>query len=173
MKNLFESVLLMVTLGVITYTMGSILIDLFTKHQDKKIRETLKVRHMKMEQKIQEKRDNFEIFKERVERIEKVDFVEEENDCLKALDTYLLTSSDEKVEEKHITTDEFWEKCTPFSKHIHHGETSPEEADDEYFEELARQKASLFYEYQQKPLPNLAERLKDYTIEDVINAFAV
>ena len=167
MKNLFESVLLMVTLGVITYTMGSILIDLFTKHQDKKIRETLKVRHMKMEQKIQEKRDNFEIFKERVESIEV------ENDCLKDLDAYLLTSSDEEVEEKHITTDEFWEKCTSFNKHIHHGETSPEEADDEYFEELARQKASLFYEYQQKPLPNLAERLKDYTIEDVINAFAV
>ena len=167
MKNLFESVLLMVTLGVITYTMGSILIDLFTKHQDKKIRETLKVRHMKMEQKIQEKRDNFEIFKERVESIEV------ENDCLKDLDTYLLTSSDEEVEEKHITTDEFWEKCTSFNKHIHHGETSPEEADDEYFEELARQKASLFYEYQQKPLPNLAERLKDYTIEDVLNAFAV
>ena len=167
MKNLFESVLLMVTLGVITYTMGSILIDLFTKHQDKKIRETLKVRHMKMEQKIQEKRDNFEIFKERVENIEV------ENDCLKDLDTYLLTSSDEEVEEKHITTDEFWEKCTSFNKHIHHGETSPEEADDEYFEELARQKASLFYEYQQKPLPNLAERLKDYTIEDVLNAFAV
>ena len=167
MKNLFESVLLMVTLGVITYTMGSILIDLFTKHQDKKIRETLKVRHMKMEQKIQEKRDNFEIFKERVESIDV------ENDCLKDLDTYLLTSSDEEVEEKHITTDEFWEKCTSFSRHIHHGETSPEEADDEYFEELARQKASLFYEYQQKPLPNLAERLKDYTIEDVLNAFAV
>lgn len=167
MKNLFESVLLMVTLGVITYTMGSILIDLFTKHQDKKIRETLKVRHMKMEQKIQEKRDNFEIFKERVESIDV------ENDCLKDLDTYLLTSSDEEDEEKHITTDEFWEKCTSFNKHIHHGETSPEEADDEYFEELARQKASLFYEYQQKPLPNLAERLKDYTIEDVLNAFAV
>ena len=167
MKNLFESVLLMVTLGVITYTMGSILIDLFTKHQDKKIRETLKVRHMKMEQKIQEKRDNFEIFKERVESIDV------ENDCLKDLDTYLLTSSDEEVEEKHITTDEFWEKCTSFSRHIHHGETSPEEADDEYFEELARQKASLFYEYQEKPLPNLAERLKDYTIEDVLNAFAV
>ena len=167
MKNLFESVLLMVTLGVITYTMGSILIDLFTKHQDKKIRETLKVRHMKMEQRIQEKRDNFEIFKERVESIDV------ENDCLKDLDTYLLTSSDEEVEEKHITTDEFWEKCTSFNKHIHHGETSPEEADDEYFEELARQKASLFYEYKQKPLPNIAERLKDYTIEDVINAFAV
>ena len=167
MKNLFESVLLMVTLGVITYTMGSILIDLFTKHQDKKIRETLKVRHMKMEQKIQEKRDNFELFKEKVESIDV------ENDCLKDLDTYLLTNSDEEVEEKHITTDEFWEKCTSFSRHIHHGETSPEEADDEYFEELARQKASLFYEYQQKPLPNLAERLKDYTIEDVINAFAV
>lgn len=167
MKNLFESVLLMVTLGVITYTMGSILIDLFTKHQDKKIRETLKVRHMKMEQKIQEKRDNFEIFKERVESIDV------ENDCLKDLDTYLLTSSDEEIEEKHITTDEFWEKCTSFSRHIHHGETSPEEADDEYFEELARQKASLFYEYQQKPLPNLAERLKDYTIEDVLNAFAI
>ena len=167
MKNLFESVLLMVTLGVITYTMGSILIDLFTKHQDKKIRETLKVRHMKMEQKIQEKRDNFEIFKERVESIDV------KNDCLKDLDTYLLTNSDEEVEEKHITTDEFWEKCTSFNKHIHHGETSPEEADDEYFEELARQKASLFYEYQQKPLPNLAERLKDYTIEDVLNAFAV
>ena len=167
MKNLFESVLLMVTLGVITYTMGSILIDLFTKHQDKKIKETLKVRHMKMEQKIQEKRDNFEIFKERVESIDV------ENDCLKDLDTYLLTSSDEEVEEKHITTDEFWEKCTSFSRHIHHGETSPEEADDEYFEELARQKASLFYEYQQKPLPNIAERLKDYTIEDVLNAFAV
>ena len=167
MKDLFESVLLMVTLGVITYTMGSILIDLFTKHQDKKIRETLKVRHMKMEQKIQEKRDNFELFKEKVESIDV------ENDCLKDLDTYLLTSSDEEVEEKHITTDEFWEKCTSFSRHIHHGETSPEEADDEYFEELARQKASLFYEYQQKPLPNLAERLKDYTIEDVLNAFAV
>ena len=167
MKNLFESVLLMVTLGVITYTMGSILIDLFTKHQDKKIRETLKIRHMKMEQRIQEKRDNFEIFKERVESIDV------ENDCLKDLDTYLLTSSDEEVEEKHITTDEFWEKCTPFSRHIHHGETSPEEADDEYFEELARQKASLFYEYHQKPLPNLAERLKDYTIEDVLNAFAL
>ena len=167
MKNLFESVLLMVTLGVITYTMGSILIDLFTKHQDKKIRETLKVRHMKMEQKIQEKRDNFEIFKERIESIDV------ENDCLKDLDTYLLTSSDEEVEKKHITTDEFWEKCTSFNKHIHHGETSPEEADDEYFEELARQKSSLFYEYQQKPLPNLAERLKDYTIEDVLNAFAV
>ena len=167
MKNLFENVLLMVTLGVITYTMGSILIDLFTKHQDKKIRETLKVRHMKMEQKIQEKRDNFEIFKEKIESIDV------ENDCLKDLDTYLLTSSDEEVEEKHITTDEFWEKCTSFNKHIHHGETSPEEADDEYFEELARQKASLFYEYQQKPLPNLAERLKDYTIEDVLNAFAV
>ena len=167
MKNLFESVLLMVTLGVITYTMGSILIDLFTKHQDKKIRESLRIRHMKMEQKIQEKRDNFEIFKEKVESIDV------ENDCLKDLDTYLLTSSDEEVEEKHITTDEFWEKCTSFSRHIHHGETSPEEADDEYFEELARQKASLFYEYQEKPLPNLAERLKDYTIEDVINAFAV
>ena len=167
MKNLFESVLLMVTLGVITYTMGSILIDLFTKHQDKKIRETLKVRHMKMEQKIQEKRDNFEIFKEKVESIDV------ESDCLKDLDTYLLTSSDEEVEKKHITTDEFWEKCTSFSRHIHHGETSPEEADDEYFEELARQKASLFYEYHQKPLPNLAERLKDYTIEDVLNAFAV
>ncbi len=167
MKNLFESVLLMVTLGVITYTMGSILIDLFTKHQDKKIRETLKIRHMKMEQRIQEKRDNFEIFKERVESIDV------ENDCLKDLDTYLLTSSDEEVEEKHITTDEFWEKCTSFNKHIHHGETSPEEADDEYFEELARQKASLFYEYHQKPLPNLAERLKDYTIEDVLNAFAL
>ena len=167
MKNLFENVLLMVTLGVITYTMGSILIDLFTKHQDKKIRETLKVRHMKMEQKIQEKRDNFEIFKEKIESIDV------ENDCLKDLDTYLLTNSDEEVEEKHITTDEFWEKCTSFNKHIHHGETSPEEADDEYFEELARQKSSLFYEYQQKPLPNLAERLKDYTIEDVINAFAV
>lgn len=167
MKNLFESVLLMVTLGVITYTMGSILIDLFTRHQDKKIRESLRIRHMKMEQKIQEKRDNFEIFKERVESIDV------ENDCLKDLDTYLLTSSDEEVEEKHITTDEFWEKCTSFSRHIHHGETSPEEADDEYFEELARQKASLFYEYQQKPLPNLAERLKDYTIEDVLNAFAV
>ena len=167
MKNLFESVLLMVTLGVITYTMGSILIDLFTKHQDKKIREELKVRHMKMEQKIQEKRDNFEIFKERIESIDV------ENDCLKDLDTYLLTSSDEEVEKKHITTDEFWEKCTSFNKHIHHGETSPEEADDEYFEELARQKASLFYEYHQKPLPNLAERLKDYTIEDVLNAFAV
>ena len=167
MKNLFESVLLMVTLGVITYTMGSILIDLFTKHQDKKIRENLRIRHMKMEQKIQEKRDNFEIFKEKVESIDV------ENDCLKDLDTYLLTSSDEEVEEKHITTDEFWEKCTSFNKHIHHGETSPEEADDEYFEELARQKASLFYEYQQKPLPNLAERLKDYTIEDVLNAFAV
>ena len=167
MKNLFESVLLMVTLGVITYTMGSILIDLFTKHQDKKIRENLRIRHMKMEQKIQEKRDNFEIFKEKVESIDV------ENDCLKDLDTYLLTSSDEEVEEKHITTDEFWEKCTSFSRHIHHGETSPEEADDEYFEELARQKASLFYEYHQKPLPNLAERLKDYTIEDVINAFAV
>lgn len=167
MKNLFESILLMVTLGVITYTMGSILIDLFTKHQDKKIRENLRIRHMKMEQKIQEKRDNFEIFKERVESIE------DENDCLKDLDTYLLTSSDEEVEEKHITTDEFWEKCTSFNKHIHHGETSPEEADDEYFEELARQKASLFYEYQEKPLPNLAERLKDYTIEDVLNAFAV
>ena len=173
MKNLFESVLLMVTLGVITYTMGSILIDLFTKHQDKKIRETLKVRHMKMEQRIQEKRDNFEIFKERVERIEKVDFVEEENDCLKALDTYLLTSSDEEVEEKHITTDEFWEKCTSFSRHIHHGETSPEEADDEYFEELARQRHSQFCDFEIKPLPNLAERLKDYTIEDVLNAFAV
>ena len=167
MKNLFESVLLMVTLGVITYTMGSILIDLLTKHQDKKIRETLKVRHMKMEQKKQEKRDNFEIFKERIESIDV------ENDCLKDLDTYLLTSSDEEVEKKHITTDEFWEKCTSFSRHIHHGETSPEEADDEYFEELARQKSSLFYEYQQKPLPNLAERLKDYTIEDVLNAFAV
>ena len=170
MKNLFESILLMVTLGVITYTMGSILIDLFTKHQDKKIRETLKVRHMKMEQKIQEKRDNFEIFKEKIESIDV------ENACLKDLDTYLLTSSDEEVEEvekKHITTDEFWEKCTSFNKHIHHGETSPEEADDEYFEELARQKSSLFYEYQQKPLPNLAERLKDYTIEDVLNAFAV
>ena len=167
MKNLFESVLLMVTLGVITYTMGSILIDLFTKHQDKKIRENLRIRHMKMEQKIQEKRDNFEIFKEKVESIDV------ENDCLKDLDTYLLTSSDEEVEEKHITTDEFWEKCTSFSRHIHHGETSPEEADDEYFEELARQKSSLFYEYQQKPLPNLAERLKDYTIEDVLNAFAV
>ena len=167
MKNLFESVLLMVTLGVITYTMGSILIDLFTKHQDKKIRETLKVRHMKMEQKIQEKRDNVEIFKERIESIDV------EKDCLKDLDTYLLTSSDEEVEKKHITTDEFWEKCTSFNKHIHHGETSPEEADDEYFEELARQKASLFYEYQEKPLPNLAERLKDYTIEDVLNAFAV
>ena len=167
MKNLFESVLLMVTLGVITYTMGSILIDLFTKHQDKKIRETLKVRHMKMEQKIQEKRDNFEIFKEKIESIDV------ENDCLKDLDTYLLTNSDEEVEEKHITTDEFWEKCTSFSRHIHHGETSPEEADDEYFEELAGQKASLFYEYQEKPLPNLAERLKDYTIEDVLNAFAV
>ena len=173
MKNLFESVLLMVTLGVITYTMGSILIDLFTKHQDKKIRETLKVRHMKMEQRIQEKRDNFEIFKERVERIEKVDFVEEENDCLKALDTYLLTSSDEEVEEKHITTDEFWEKCTSFSRHIHHGETSPEEADDEYFEELARQRHSQFCDFEIKPLPNLAERLKDYTIEDVLNAFAI
>ena len=167
MKNLFESILLMVTLGVITYKMGSILIDLFTKHQDKKIRETLKVRHMKMEQKIQEKRDNFELFKEKVESIDV------ENDCLKDLDTYLLTSSDEEVEKKHITTDEFWEKCTSFNKHIHHGETSPEEADDEYFEELARQKSSLFYEYQQKPLPNLAERLKDYTIEDVLNAFAV
>ena len=167
MKNLFESILLMVTLGVITYTMGSILIDLFTKHQDKKIRENLRIRHMKMEQKIQEKRDNFEIFKERIESIDV------ENDCLKDLDTYLLTSSDEEVEKKHITTDEFWEKCTSFNKHIHHGETSPEEADDEYFEELARQKSSLFYEYQQKPLPNLAERLKDYTIEDVINAFAV
>ena len=167
MKNLFESVLLMVTLGVITYTMGSILIDLFTKHQDKKIRENLRIRHMKMEQKIQEKRDNFEIYKERVESIDV------ENDCLKDLDTYLLTSSDEEVEKKHITTDEFWEKCTSFSRHIHHGETSPEEADDEYFEELARQKASLFYEYQEKPLPNLAERLKDYTIEDVLNAFAV
>ena len=173
MKNLFESVLLMITLGVITYTMGSILIDLFTKHQDKKIRETLKVRHMKMEQRIQEKRDNFEIFKERVERIEKVDFVEEENDCLKALDTYLLTNSDEEVEEKHITTDEFWEKCTSFSRHIHHGETSPEEADDEYFEELARQRHSQFCDFEIKPLPNLAERLKDYTIEDVLNAFAV
>ena len=122
---------------------------------------------MKMEQKIQEKRDNFELFKEKVESIDV------ESDCLKDLDTYLLTSSDEEVEKKHITTDEFWEKCTSFSKHIHHGETSPEEADDEYFEELARQKSSLFYEYQQKPLPNLAERLKDYTIEDVINAFAV
>lgn len=167
MKNLFESILLMVTLGVITYTMGSILIDLFTKHQDKKIRENLRIRHMKMEQKIQEKRDNFELFKEKVESIDV------ESDCLKDLDTYLLTSSDEEVEEKHITTDEFWEKCTSFNKHIHHGETSPEEADDEYFEELARQKASLFYEYQEKPLPNLAERLKDYTIEDVLNAFAV
>ena len=167
MKNLFESVLLMVTLGVISYTIGSIVLDLFTRHQDKKIRESLRIRHMKMEQKIQEKRDNFEIFKERVESIE------DENDCLKDLDTYLLTSSDEEVEEKHITTDEFWEKCTSFSRHIHHGETSPEEADDEYFEELARQKASLFYEYQQKPLPNIAERLKDYTIEDVLNAFAV
>lgn len=167
MKNLFESVLLMVTLGVISYTIGSIVLDLFTRHQDKKIRENLRIRHMKMEQKIQEKRDNFEIFKERVESIE------DENDCLKDLDTYLLTSSDEEVEEKHITTDEFWEKCTSFNKHIHHGETSPEEADDEYFEELARQKASLFYEYQPKPLPNIAERLKDYTIEDVINAFAV
>ena len=167
MKNLFESVLLMVTLGVITYTMGSILIDLFTKHQDKKIRETLKVRHMKMEQRIQEKRDNFEIFKERVESIDV------ENDCLKDLDTYLLTSSDEEVEEKHITTDEFWEKCTSFNKHIHHGETSPEEADDEYFEELARQRHSQFCDFEIKPLPNLAERLKDYTIEDVINAFAV
>ena len=167
MKNLFESVLLMVTLGVISYTIGSIVLDLFTRHQDKKIRENLRIRHMKMEQKIQEKRDNFEIFKERVENIDV------ENDCLKDLDTYLLTSSDEEVEEKHITTDEFWEKCTSFSRHIHHGETSPEEADDEYFEELARQKASLFYEYQQKPLPNLAERLKDYTIEDVLNAFAV
>ena len=167
MKNLFESVLLMVTLGVITYTMGSILIDLFTKHQDKKIRETLRIRHMKMEQRIQEKRDNFEIFKERVESIDV------ENDCLKDLDTYLLTSSDEEVEEKHITTDEFWEKCTPFSKHIHHGETSPEEADDEYFEELARQRHSQFCDFEIKPLPNLAERLKDYTIEDVLNAFAI
>ena len=170
MKNLFESVLLMVTLGVISYTIGSIVLDLFTKHQDKKIRESLRIRHMKMEQKIQEKRDNFEIFKE---RIEKVDFVEDENDCLKALDTYLLTSSDEEVEERHITTDEFWEKCTPFSKHIHHGETSPEEADDEYFEELARQRHSQFCDFEIKPLPNLAERLKDYTIEDVLNAFAI
>lgn len=167
MKNLFESVLLMVTLGVISYTIGSIVLDLFTRHQDKKIRESLRIRHMKMEQKIQEKRDNFEIFKERVESIE------DENDCLKALDTYLLTSSDEEVKEKHITTDEFWEKCTPFSKHIHHGETSPEEADDEYFEELARQRHSQFCDFEIKPLPNLAERLKDYTIEDVINAFAV
>ena len=167
MKNLFESVLLMVTLGVISYTIGSIVLDLFTKHQDKKIRESLRIRHMKMEQKIQEKRDNFEIFKERIESIDV------ENDCLKDLDTYLLTSSDEEVEEKHITTDEFWEKCTPFSKHIHHGETSPEEADDEYFEELARQRHSQFCDFEIKPLPNLAERLKDYTIEDVLNAFAI
>ena len=167
MKNLFESVLLMVTLGVISYTIGSIVLDLFTRHQDKKIRESLRIRHMKMEQKIQEKRDNFEIFKERVESIDV------ENDCLKDLDTYLLTSSDEEVEERHITTDEFWEKCTPFSKHIHHGETSPEEADDEYFEELARQRHSQFCDFEIKPLPNLAERLKDYTIEDVLNAFAI
>ena len=167
MKNLFESVLLMVTLGVISYTIGSIVLDLFTRHQDKKIRESLRIRHMKMEQKIQEKRDNFEIFKERIESIDV------ENDCLKDLDTYLLTSSDEEVEEKHITTDEFWEKCTPFSKHIHHGETSPEEADDEYFEELARQRHSQFCDFEIKPLPNLAERLKDYTIEDVLNAFAI
>ena len=167
MKNLFESVLLMVTLGVISYTIGSIVLDLFTRHQDKKIRESLRIRHMKMEQKIQEKRDNFEIFKERIESIDV------ENDCLKDLDTYLLTSSDEEVEERHITTDEFWEKCTPFSKHIHHGETSPEEADDEYFEELARQRHSQFCDFEIKPLPNLAERLKDYTIEDVLNAFAI